>query len=66
MVGFCPILQHTPLFRTGELPSEAIIPPLSAVVEVMFFMEVVVIVGNIGRVVKLIASAYDVPTELIA
>ncbi len=53
-VGFCDVLQHTPLAVTAEPPSLVTLPPLVAVVEVMLLAEVVVTVGATAVVVNVI------------
>ena len=53
-VGFCEVLQQTPLAVTAEPPSLVTLPPLVAVVEVMLLAEVVVTVGATAVVVNVI------------
>ena len=57
VVGFAEVLQQTPRAITDVLPSEVILPPLSAVVSVIEFTAVVVKEGKPGVavVVKLIS-----------
>jgi hypothetical protein len=45
IVGFWLVLQQTPLAVTGAPPSEEIVPPLVAVVWVMFVAVVVTTIG---------------------
>ena len=53
-VGFCEVLQHTPLAVTAERPSLVTLPPTVAVVEVMPLAAVVVTVGASADVVNII------------
>jgi hypothetical protein len=46
VVGFCDLLQHTPLAVIGPPPSEEMLPPEIAVVEVIEPAEVVVRVAK--------------------
>lgn len=46
VVGFCEVLQHTPLVVTDEPPSEITLPPDAAVVRVIMLTALVLIVGT--------------------
>ena len=65
IVGLCTVLQHTPLAVTGEPPSDVILPPLTAVVVVIFATADVVKPG-IFVVVKETSLPYPVPVLLMA
>ena len=65
VVGLTEVLQHTPRAITAAPPSEVILPPLAAVVEVMLEIAVVVTVGTMARVVKVTSSPYEVPAKQI-
>lgn len=54
-VGFSEVLQHTPRAVTEDPPSEVILPPEDAVVEVRPEMAVVVIAGKVAPAVKVIS-----------
>ena len=67
-VGFGLVDQTTPLAVTFDPPSEEIFPPLTAVLEVMELIGVVVRVGTIAAVVVLKVNSfpYPVPALLVA
>lgn len=46
IVGFCKVLQTTPLSEIAPPPADEIVPPEFAVVEVIFDIEIVDKVGN--------------------
>ena len=52
VVGFAEVHQQTPLAVTEAPPSEVMVPPLDALVEVIEDTAVVVIVGAVVEVVK--------------
>ena len=52
IVGFADVLQQTPLAVTAAPPSLLTLPPLVALIEVMFDTVVVVTVGMIAGAVK--------------
>ena len=54
-VGFNDVLQHTPRTVTDEPPSDVILPPEDAVVEVRPDVAEVVIAGKVAPAVKVIS-----------
>lgn len=66
MVGFCEVLQHTPLAITVLPPLLVTSPPLLADVLVIEVGGMVVTTGTIAPVVKLSSSPYEVPTLFVA
>jgi len=65
-VGFAVVLQQTPLAVIAAPPSELMVPPEVAVVDVIEVTGVVVTVEGAAEVVKGISRPYPVPTLLVA
>jgi hypothetical protein len=66
VVGEVEVDQQTPLAVTGDPPSDDMLPPLEAVLDVIEVIPVVVNVGITAVVVKLNSLPYEVPTEFVA
>ncbi len=66
VVGFTFVLQHTPRAVTAAPPSSVTFPPLSAEVDVILEIAVVVTVGSTAVVVNIKSLPYAVPTLLVA
>ncbi len=66
VAGLDDMLQHTPLAVTGAPPSEVMLPPQVAVVEVMAEMASVVSVGTTAPAVNWRSVPLVVPTSLVA
>ena len=67
-VGLEEVLKQTPLAVTADPPSELTVPPVVAVVVVIFNACAVETVGNTGfsKVEKVCWAPYEVPALLVA